>query len=438
MNRLRIGTALVLALLLAACGGGSGSGTSADTATLTGTLGTGGAARVAARTVAATAGDFYVEAVDETGTVQDSAQGLQAGDSFELRVPAGHTYVIVVGDAMGPLGGAVYDPAAGRADFEVPAGVTHLVLGTLDVDPDRREVEMEGDGDPLAPAEHMEKPEDNDGDHIPDFADWDDDNDGIPDDLDQVAGVDTSKDHDNDGVVDRDDEDDDGDGVADTEDAMRYDHDNDGVDDDRSMGQVGDAAVGAGVYADNGCAACHGDDGSGGTSGESVRGVSAHELAEVLLRGEDEGEEHEGAMGDDDGEESDDGGQELGMRAFPDLVPYAADLAAFLSGQAGSPAAGTQPTDTGSQTPPADAGTQTPSSDTGTQPPMPTADGQAVFDSICSSCHVLGSYDTMGFAPDLSGKGALVSSKFGGGANHMGNTLTDAEIQVVADFLNAN
>ncbi|NOY44610.1 MAG: hypothetical protein GXP50_04040 [Deltaproteobacteria bacterium] len=201
---------------------------------------------------------------------------------------------------------------------------------------------------------------------------------------------------------------------------------------------MGDASIGAEKYAEAGCAACHGDDGSGGTSGESIRGVSAHELAEVLLRGEDEGEEHEGAVGDDDGEESDGGGQEMGMPAFPDLLPYAADLAAFLSDQAGSPAAGSQPTDTGSQTPPADTGTQTPPADTGTQPPAPTADGQAVFDSICSSCHVLGAYDTVGFAPDLSGKGSLVSTKFGGGANHMGNTLTDAEIQAVAGFLNAN
>ena len=409
MNRLRIGTALGLALLLAACGGGSGSGTSADTATLTGILGTGGAVRVAARTVAATSGDFYVEAVDETGTVQDSAQGLQAGDSFELHVPAGHTYVVVVGDSMGPLGGAVYDPDAGRADFEVPAGVGHLALGTLDVDPSRRAVEMEGDGDPLVPAEHMEKPEDNDGDHIPDFADSDDDNDGIPDDRDRVAGQDTSKDHDNDGVADREDEDDDGDGVADTEDAMRYDHDNDGVDDDRSMGQFGDAAVGAGVFVDNGCVACHGDDGSGGTSGESIRGVSAHELAEVLLRGEDEGEDHEDAMGDDDSHESDGGGQETGMPMFPDLVPYAADLSAFLSSD----------TDTGAQ-------------------PTTTTNGQAVYDSICVSCHVLGTYDTMGFAPSLSGKGSLISTMFGSGTSHMGNALTDAEMQAVADFLNAN
>ncbi|RMG86875.1 MAG: hypothetical protein D6708_13700, partial [Candidatus Dadabacteria bacterium] len=199
MNRLRIGTALLLAGLLAACGGGSGGG-SADTATLTGTIGS-SAARTAARTLAATTGEFYVEAVDESGTVQDQAQGLHVGDTFELRVPAGHTYVIVVGDDMGPLGGAVYDPAEGRADFEVPPGVTHLSLGTLAVDESQREVEMKGDGDPLAPP-GMTKPEDHDGDHIPDFADDDDDNDGIPDDRDHVAGVDHSRDHDNDGVTD--------------------------------------------------------------------------------------------------------------------------------------------------------------------------------------------------------------------------------------------
>lgn len=452
MNRLRIGTALLLAGFLAACGGGSGGG-SADTATLTGTLGS-GAARTAARTLAATTGEYYVEAVDESGTVQDQAQGLHAGDTFELHVPAGHTYVIVVGDGMGPLGGAVYDPAEGRSDFEVPAGVTHLVLGTLEVDAGAREVRMGGDGDPLTPPAEMAKPDDNDGDHIPDFADDDDDNDGIPDDRDHVAGVDHSRDHDNDGVADQEDLDDDDDGAPDVEDTRPYDRDDDGVDDDRALGAAGDAAAGAQVYAENGCATCHGEDGTGG-SAEDIRNTSAHDLAEVLWKGEDEGEDHDEKTEHEDDEEGEHDGGGMGMPAFPQLVPYAADLAAFLSGapadtggQAPPADMGSQPSpaDSGAQAPGTDSGTQAPSPDTGTQTPppdagnqpTPTVDGRAVYDNICSTCHVLGTHDTAGFAPNLSGKGARVSGKFGGGSSHMGHTLTDAEIQAVADFLNSN
>ncbi len=418
-----VGTALLGGLaLLAGCGSGSGGG--GETAVLTGTLESSEAARTAARAGPDPGqGTYYVEAVDETGTTRDAAQGLRPGDTFDLRVPPGHAYVVVVGDESGAIGGVVYDPETGRSDFEIPEGVERVVLGVVVVDPVNRRVEVRDHPEGIRRPQSA-PPEDNDGDHIPDFAAPDVDNDGIEDHRDRSGEHDYSRDHDNDGMEDAEDPDDDNDGVPDDEDRMgehdrSRDHDNDGHDDDRDMGLGGDLQTGAQVYADNGCGACHGAHGSEGK--EPIRNVPAHELAEVLLKGEDE--------------------DEGGMPAYPDLVPFAADLAAFLSGEpADVPDGG------------GDSGAADPSPDTGggssdTAPPQdstppadtpPAADGQAVFDNVCAACHRLGSYDTAGFAPDLSGKGAMVSGKFGAGAMHMGNTLTDAEAQAVGRFLDAN
>ncbi|GAB4276214.1 MAG: hypothetical protein Kow0092_31940 [Deferrisomatales bacterium] len=400
---------------LVGCGGGAGGG--GETATLTGTLGSSGAARVAARSAPAASGTYYVEAVDDDGATQDAAQGLELGDRFELHVPPGHVYVIVVGDASGPLGAMIHDPVSDRADFLVDRPGMHLALGTLDVDPWMRRVHARGDGDPLEHPSHMGPPADSDGDHIPDFADRDDDNDGIEDHHDRMHGADRSRDHDNDGLSDRDDPDDDGDGVPDADDYdpvtgrdRSRDHDNDGLDDDRQLGRPGDAAAGAQVYAEAGCAACHGADGSGtSVHGESIRNASAHELAEVLLQGEEEQEE--------DGEE--DGGEF--MPAFPELVGSAADLAAFLRSD-------------GSTAGPGDSGP--PDTAPGGQTPPSPPDAEGIYAGVCAGCHRLGAYDPQGFAPDLSGLGSRVPSRFSGGAHH-GHTLSADEAAAVAAYVDA-
>ena len=71
--------------------------------------------------------------------------------------------------------------------------------------------------------------------------------------------------------------------------------------------------------------------------------------------------------------------------------------------------------------------------------PTPTT-GQAVYDTNCAGCHLLGTYDAAGSAPNLSGKGSLVTSKFptAGAAGHKGITLTATQISDVQAFLNAN
>ena len=460
-NALRVSAALVGLVALTGCGAGGGSG-STDTAVLSGTLAETGAARVAARTVADAADPaYYVEAVDETGTTQDAAQGLRPGDSFELFVPAGHVYVVVVGDEGGEIGGMVYDPASGRVDFEVPEGMTRLALGTIEVDPATRRVRARDDGDPLGPPEGMGPPTDTDGDRIPDFADRDDDNDGIEDAMDRMGGQgtrmghdddglqeldegdddygagnaagpmvgqDMSLDHDNDGIRDPDDTDDDNDGIPDVEDVdpvtgedLSRDRDNDGWDDDQAMGRAGDPAEGARLYGENACASCHGPDGAGGE--EPIRYESAEEIAEALMGGDDD----------------------EGMPAFPALVAHAADLAAFLStdpadvpeppagpgpGNADPAAGGGTTPDTGA---PPSGGSGTPGSGT----PTPTVDGQAVYQASCAGCHRVGAFDPAGFAPDLSGKGAMVPMKFAGG-NHNGQALTPGEMTAMADFLNTH
>jgi mono/diheme cytochrome c family protein len=63
-----------------------------------------------------------------------------------------------------------------------------------------------------------------------------------------------------------------------------------------------------------------------------------------------------------------------------------------------------------------------------------------VYDNNCSGCHKLGTYDPNGSAPNLSGKGGLVSTKFPqpGVAGHNGITLSGQQITDVSAFLNAN
>jgi mono/diheme cytochrome c family protein len=62
-----------------------------------------------------------------------------------------------------------------------------------------------------------------------------------------------------------------------------------------------------------------------------------------------------------------------------------------------------------------------------------TSTGQQIYDQRCASCHSLGTYDTSG-SPNLLGK-TTVSSRFSGGQNHNGTTLTAAEIVSVDAFV---
>jgi mono/diheme cytochrome c family protein len=74
-----------------------------------------------------------------------------------------------------------------------------------------------------------------------------------------------------------------------------------------------------------------------------------------------------------------------------------------------------------------------------TPTPTPTpATGQAVYDSDCAGCHRLGSYDKTGSAPDLSGDGNKVGTKYSADKKgHKGITLTATEISNLSTFLNA-
>ncbi len=281
---------------LAACGTGGGS-SDGDTATLTGTLDQG----TVARTAAAVADPVDVVAVNEQGDKVDEALGIT--DAFTLHLPWGHEYVLIFSDARGILGAMVYG-AEDQAAFQVEPGVVRIDLGAVTIDPENRRVRVRHDTD-LTPPDGGPY-EDADDDGIPDHVDDDRDNDGIPNDLDVGEdGADLSLDHDNDGVPMHQDADDDDDGVTDTEDDHPMDHDNDGVDDDRDAG-LGDPAVGETVYAAN-CARCHGPDGGNLDRDD----VSVREIAEVLYEGED----------------ADEAG---GMQPMPDLVPHAADLAAYV------------------------------------------------------------------------------------------------------------
>ena len=72
-----------------------------------------------------------------------------------------------------------------------------------------------------------------------------------------------------------------------------------------------------------------------------------------------------------------------------------------------------------------------------TQPPVtPALPGKAVYDSNCAGCHTLGTYDSTGSAPNLSGKGSVVSSKIIGG--HKGISLSSQLLTTLAAFVNAN
>jgi mono/diheme cytochrome c family protein len=79
---------------------------------------------------------------------------------------------------------------------------------------------------------------------------------------------------------------------------------------------------------------------------------------------------------------------------------------------------------------------------TSSPPPTPTptpTTGQAVYDTNCASCHRLGTYDTSGSAPNLSGYGSDVSQKYTAGVRgHSGITMTATEISSLSTFLNAN
>jgi mono/diheme cytochrome c family protein len=77
----------------------------------------------------------------------------------------------------------------------------------------------------------------------------------------------------------------------------------------------------------------------------------------------------------------------------------------------------------------------TPDPGTGGTPPS-TPDGQAIFTgatgATCSACHTVGTGTGI---MDLAGDGAKITTKFGGGATHNGNTLTAGEITAVATYL---
>lgn len=79
------------------------------------------------------------------------------------------------------------------------------------------------------------------------------------------------------------------------------------------------------------------------------------------------------------------------------------------------------------------AGTSTPA-----PTPIPTT-GKAVYDVNCSACHRLGTYDTSGSAPNLSGDGSRMTEEYAAGVSgHKGITLTATEISNLRTFLNEN
>ena len=75
---------------------------------------------------------------------------------------------------------------------------------------------------------------------------------------------------------------------------------------------------------------------------------------------------------------------------------------------------------------------------TPTPTPTPTT-GQQVYDNNCASCHRLGTYDTSGSAPNLSGDGSLVPGKYTAGVSgHKGITLSATDISNLQTFLNSH
>jgi hypothetical protein len=70
-------------------------------------------------------------------------------------------------------------------------------------------------------------------------------------------------------------------------------------------------------------------------------------------------------------------------------------------------------------------------------PPTPTTlSGKAIYDTNCAGCHILGTYDSSGSAPNLSGKGSLIPGKIIGG--HKGISLSSQLLTALATFVNAN
>jgi mono/diheme cytochrome c family protein len=62
--------------------------------------------------------------------------------------------------------------------------------------------------------------------------------------------------------------------------------------------------------------------------------------------------------------------------------------------------------------------------------------GKTRYDANCAGCHVVGIYDTAGFAPDLGAVSkATIDAKFAGGRSHNGNTLTQPQIDEVYSFV---
>lgn len=76
-------------------------------------------------------------------------------------------------------------------------------------------------------------------------------------------------------------------------------------------------------------------------------------------------------------------------------------------------------------------------------PPGPDlAAGQLLYDSQCAGCHTLGTYDTAGFAPNLSGREGAVGSQFPtpgapGAGPHSALTLSAAELTNLTAFITA-
>jgi mono/diheme cytochrome c family protein len=70
----------------------------------------------------------------------------------------------------------------------------------------------------------------------------------------------------------------------------------------------------------------------------------------------------------------------------------------------------------------------------------PAVDAAALYSASCSGCHRLGTVDTMGGAPNLSGAGNMMGTKFPtpGAAGHKGFVLTAEQIAALSDYFNAN
>lgn len=280
------------------CGGSGGGDEPAvpSTATISGRL-------VEDNVVQSALHSYTVEAVDETATTR--AVATDVNDGFTFEVPVGHDYVLVLSDEAGVIGGMTYDAGSEQhTAFHVEDAGQTIAVGQIRVDVAARRAHRDAsEAAPLSESSPMYT-DDHDGDHVPDAFDRDDDNDSIHDQDDHDAdGQDLSMDHDNDGINDQDDH-----GI-DGED-MSNDENNDGEDDDHSMtdsdsGVAGDAANGQRIF-ENNCVGCH--DLSGNQGEDSIAGTSLEDMQEVLRDGVDS------------------------MPAYPQLLEFATDLVAYLSG----------------------------------------------------------------------------------------------------------